>query len=261
VGGLAMRKLSVLFLVILFIFSILILPQKAYSITSNSDNQVGYIQNAFVVKFSSGFEGVNLETEKMIVLTGIWQLDALNQYFRVDMMEPVSPMKITQSEIPGKSRYYLLKCHPLVSLEEVMDNYLGLSFVDNVELLNNNSKFYLYSEDQNSESAKDKPSDSVKKPSTDIPQKFSISQNYPNPFNTRTLLSISLPAETHVSLVVYNIMGQKVKVLVDDFMSAGIHTITWDGTNESGQTVSSGVYFYRVVTQENVVNKKMVLIK
>ena len=255
-----MKKLSVLFLVILFIFSIL--PQNTNSVPSKlADNQVRYMQNAFVVKFSSGFEGVNPEAEKMIVFTGVWQLDALNQYFRVDMMEPVSPWKTAQSEIPEKSRYYLLKCHPLISLEEVMDTYLSLSFVDNVELLNNNSKFYFYSEDQKSESAKDKANESAKKPSTDIPQKFSISQNYPNPFNARTLFSISLPHETHVSLIVYNIMGQKVKVLVDDFMTAGIHTMTWDGTNEGGQTVSSSVYFYRVVTQENVVNKKMVLMK
>jgi hypothetical protein len=255
-----MRKLSVLFLVILFVFSIL--PQNTNSVTSKlTDNQVGYIQNAFVLKFSSGFEGVNPEAEKMIMFTGVWQLDALNQYFRVDMMKPVYTSRTAQSEIPRKFRYYLLKCHPIISLEEVMDTYLSLSFVDNVELLNNNSKFYFYSEDQNSESAKDKPNDSVKKPATDIPSKFSISQNYPNPFNAQTLFSISLPQETHVSLAIYNIMGQKVKVLVNDFMTAGIHTITWDGTNESGQTVSSGVYFYRVATQENVVNKKMVLMK
>ena len=255
-----MRKLSVLFLAILFIFSIL--PQNINSVPfKSSDNQVGYIQNAFVLKFSSGFVGINLEAEKLIVLTGVWQLDALNQYFRVDMMEPVSPAKIAQSEISGDFRYYLLKCHPLVTLEEVMDSYADLPFVENVELLDHNSKFYFYPENQNSESVKDKPTDSVKKPTSDIPQKFSISQNYPNPFNARTLFSIRLPQETHVSLVVYNIMGQKVKVLVDDFMTAGIHTINWDGTNKSGQTVSSGVYFYRVVTQKNVVSKKMVLMK
>ena len=256
-----MKKLSALFLVIFFVVSILIISQTANSFVSKPmDNKVGHIHNAFVVKFSSGALDINPKAEKMIVLTGIWQLDALNQYFRVDRMAPVLPYKTTKPEASGKSRYYLLKCHPLVSLQEVMDTYQALPFVDGVEELGNNRDFFFYPENQKPD-ANDNSNDSVKKLASDIPLEFSITQNFPNPFNAQTSFSISLPEEMHVNVVVYNVMGQKVKALMDDNLTSGIHTVTWDGTNESEQNVASGVYFYRIVTQENVMTRKMILMK
>ena len=56
-------------------------------------------------------------------------------------------------------------------------------------------------------------------------------------------------------------MDQRIKTLVDDYMSAGTHILSWDGTNESGEAVSSGIYFYRVVAQDNIVTRKMILMK
>jgi hypothetical protein len=94
-----------------------------------------------------------------------------------------------------------------------------------------------------------------------IPVEFALSQNYPNPFNLETQFFLSLPAESKVSFVIYNIAGQKVKTLVDDQMNAGTHTITWDGTNQSGNVVSSGIYFYKVVAGDIVTTKKMILMK
>lgn len=93
------------------------------------------------------------------------------------------------------------------------------------------------------------------------PADFTISQNYPNPFNPTTEFSIDLPSPTHVNFVIYNVAGQKVKTLVDDYLDAGVHAITWDGTNESGEVVSSGIYFCRVVADENMVARKMILMK
>jgi len=90
---------------------------------------------------------------------------------------------------------------------------------------------------------------------------FSVAQNYPNPFNLETQFSLSLPAESKVSFVIYNIAGQRVKTLVNDQMSAGTHTINWDGTNENGNVVSSGIYFYKVVAGDIVTTKKMILMK
>jgi len=90
---------------------------------------------------------------------------------------------------------------------------------------------------------------------------FRLSQNYPNPFNLSTKIEYSLPKDGYVHLTIYNVLGQKVKTLVDDEMNAGTHTITWDGTNEYGQVVSSGIYFYRLVAGENMVTKKMILMK
>jgi PKD repeat protein len=94
-----------------------------------------------------------------------------------------------------------------------------------------------------------------------VPEQFSLSQNYPNPFNLETNFSLSLPAESRVDFVIYNVAGQKVKTLVNDYMNAGTYTITWDGTNEYGNVVSSGIYFYRLVAGDNVVTKKMILMK
>jgi hypothetical protein len=94
-----------------------------------------------------------------------------------------------------------------------------------------------------------------------VPEAFCISQNYPNPFNPVTQFSIDLTAETHVSFVVYNVAGQVVRTLVDGVLPVGSHTITWDGTNQAGEALSSGVYFYRVLAGDEIVNRKMTLLK
>jgi hypothetical protein len=94
-----------------------------------------------------------------------------------------------------------------------------------------------------------------------VPQKFSVSENYPNPFNPETQFSLNLVAETHVSFVIYNVTGQVVRTLVDAPMTAGSHTITWNGTNDSGKALSSGIYFYRVIAGDEIVTNRMTLLK
>jgi len=93
------------------------------------------------------------------------------------------------------------------------------------------------------------------------PQHFSLSQNYPNPFNPQTTISYALPQNAHVKLVVYNLLGQKVKTLVDEHQSAGHKTVWWDGKDESGAPVASSVYFYRIDADEFFEVKKMLLVK
>ncbi|MBD3217574.1 MAG: T9SS type A sorting domain-containing protein [candidate division Zixibacteria bacterium] len=86
--------------------------------------------------------------------------------------------------------------------------------------------------------------------------------NYPNPFNPATNIAFTLPAETTVSLKVYNMLGQHVETLVnEEALSAGKHQVSWDGTNLSGNQVSSGVYFYRLETENTVISKQMILVK
>ncbi|KPL03278.1 MAG: hypothetical protein AMJ73_07490 [candidate division Zixibacteria bacterium SM1_73] len=94
-----------------------------------------------------------------------------------------------------------------------------------------------------------------------LPQEFSLSQNYPNPFNPQTSIDYALPQNTHVKLTVYNILGERVKVLVDEYQTAGYKSATWDGKDEKGEDVASGVYFYRLETEEFLKVKKMLLIK
>jgi hypothetical protein len=89
-----------------------------------------------------------------------------------------------------------------------------------------------------------------------------LAQNVPNPFNPTTAIEFSVKERAPVTLRVYNVRGQRVKTLVDDTRAPGvIHRIEWDGRNDAGQRVASGVYFYRLVTRGFVKTRKMVLLK
>ncbi|UCG93988.1 MAG: T9SS type A sorting domain-containing protein, partial [Candidatus Aerophobus sp.] len=94
-----------------------------------------------------------------------------------------------------------------------------------------------------------------------LPMEFSVSQNYPNPFNPTCVIAYALPTDCQVKLSIYNILGQKVKVLVDEYQNAGYRSVTWDGKDDQGQEVSTGVYFYRVQAGNFMQSKKMVLTK
>jgi hypothetical protein len=93
------------------------------------------------------------------------------------------------------------------------------------------------------------------------PSRFSLEQNYPNPFNPSTVIEYSLPHSSYVELVIFNLLGQKVRVLVDEHQNAGNKRISWDGRTDEGQIVQSGIYFYQLRVGENVSSKKMILIK
>ncbi|MCK5620433.1 MAG: T9SS type A sorting domain-containing protein, partial [Candidatus Krumholzibacteria bacterium] len=94
------------------------------------------------------------------------------------------------------------------------------------------------------------------------PHTNSLGQNYPNPFNPTNTIRYSIDKPAHVSLKIYNVAGQLVKTLVDGFQSPGkVEPLTWDGMNDKGQRVSSGVYFYRMVTKNFARTRKMVLLQ
>jgi hypothetical protein len=94
-----------------------------------------------------------------------------------------------------------------------------------------------------------------------LPHDFSLSQNYPNPFNPQTVIEYALPRDSRVSIVVYNVLGQKVKVLKNEWEEAGYKSVSWDGTNQSGQEIGTGIYFYKITAGDFVQTKKMVLLK
>ena len=97
--------------------------------------------------------------------------------------------------------------------------------------------------------------------SASMPEAFSLSQNYPNPFNAETTITYDLPIGGKVNLSVYNINGQRVKTLVDLEKEAGSHSLIWDGKNNEGQDVASGIYLYRLKTDGFVRIRRMVLIR
>ncbi len=88
-----------------------------------------------------------------------------------------------------------------------------------------------------------------------------LGQNSPNPFVSQTKISFSLPESAHISLHIYNLAGQKVCTLIDGQALAGSHTITWDGTDNTGKRLEPGIYVYRLITPQGSAVRKMVLAK
>ncbi len=93
------------------------------------------------------------------------------------------------------------------------------------------------------------------------PTTYSLGQNYPNPFNPSTTIAYSLKNPGHVKISVYNVLGQNVRTLVNEFKDANAHTAVWNGMDDAGNVVSSGVYFYRIQTGDYSDIRKMVLMK
>ncbi len=98
------------------------------------------------------------------------------------------------------------------------------------------------------------------KPAVILPT-FDLDQNYPNPFNANTNISFSLDATSRVELMVYNILGEKVRTLISEERAAGTHEVAFDGRDDKGRTLSSGTYFCKLTAGDRIVTKQMVLIK
>ncbi len=86
-------------------------------------------------------------------------------------------------------------------------------------------------------------------------------RNYPNPFNPSTTISSSIPNDSYIELSIFNIKGQKVKQLVSDHISAGEHSVIWNGKDSNNKSVASGIYFYKLSTGKSSAMKKMLLLK
>jgi hypothetical protein len=93
------------------------------------------------------------------------------------------------------------------------------------------------------------------------PQDFALLPNYPNPFNPDTYIEYALPSDCQVTLEIHNILGQKVRTLVNEHQSAGLKSVRWDGKDDSGNLVSTGIYFYSLKADNFYQTKKMLLLK
>jgi len=95
-----------------------------------------------------------------------------------------------------------------------------------------------------------------------LPEKITLSQNYTNPFNGNTNIKYMLPYPSYVTLTIYNILGQEVKNIINNqYQYTGTYYVKWDGTNNSGKKVGTGIYLYRLETGNISITKKMILLK
>ena len=94
-----------------------------------------------------------------------------------------------------------------------------------------------------------------------LPESFCLDQNFPNPFNAKTEINYALPVDSDVKLEIFDVLGRRVVTLLDQHQTAGYHSIIWDGTNESGSVVTSGMYFNKLSAGNDVFVKKMILLK
>jgi len=101
------------------------------------------------------------------------------------------------------------------------------------------------------------------------PSEFALSQNYPNPFNQTTKIEFTLAKSGFVSLSIYDLLGRKVRTLASEHLPSGYKSVLWDGRNDSGEDVASGIYFYRIKVEDPASGgvgdfsqiKKLVLLK
>jgi hypothetical protein len=108
----------------------------------------------------------------------------------------------------------------------------------------------------------------VKDDNRNMPEEFELSQNYPNPLNPITTIPYTVSGSqfivhgpVHTSMKIYNILGQLVRTLVDEGKTPGKYEINWDGNDDSGKEVGSGIYFYQLRTRDYTDTKKMVLLR
>ena len=94
-----------------------------------------------------------------------------------------------------------------------------------------------------------------------LPTTFRVHQNYPNPFNPSTNIDYDLPEDSFVFITIFDMMGRTIKEHLFEEVSAGRHSINWNGLDNNGSSVSAGVYFYSVQTKNNFETKKMILLK
>ena len=97
--------------------------------------------------------------------------------------------------------------------------------------------------------------------SSGVPDKFYLDQNYPNPFNPETKISYCLPEGFQVRLIIYNLIGQEVQTIVNNFQPAGYYQVIWNGRDNQGRLASSGIYIYRLTAGTFTQTKRMVLLR
>lgn len=135
------------------------------------------------------------------------------------------------------------------------------SFITNVELLNKDTVWVVGYDGLLLKTLNGGITTSIQNQEIKTPKSISLDYNYPNPFNPQTTFRYDLPKIALVTIEIYDLLGHKVKTLVNEEKVAGSHTTTWNGTTEKGLNAASGIYFYRIKTADYTNTKKMILIR
>lgn len=166
------------------------------------------------------------------------------------------------AEIPGTVLVYSIR-PDFAGIAQTFTFPVPLYYADIVQAPDGTSPLYLVGADSNTIYVYDLSiiTDVDGQNDATLPTSISLSQNYPNPFNPTTTISFDLEAASIVRLMILNTLGQQVRELVTDQYSSGTHKIEWDGRDDFGESVASGVYFYSLSAGEVEMSKKMVLLK
>jgi len=103
--------------------------------------------------------------------------------------------------------------------------------------------------------------DVAEEPDPELPTEFALQQNFPNPFNPQTEIGFTLPRTTYVVLRIYNVLGEEIRTLVNGSYAVGQHNVIWDGKDNNGHPVSSGVYLYQLQAGKFIGSRKMSLLR
>tara|TARA_B100000579_G_scaffold16633_1_gene11798 strand:+ start:2042 stop:3892 length:1851 start_codon:yes stop_codon:yes gene_type:complete len=177
---------------------------------------------------------------------GVWNLRLISD----GIVGPYTFSITTQSDVPSGMKFALLD----IPNKHVIRNVFSESITINESLGSGYDVIVISGDEQYVD-------DMIRKIFETIPDNFSLSQNYPNPFNPTTKIDFALPRSADVSITIYNLMGQQVNVLMNSNLEYGYHTVIWNGLDQFGRPVSSGVYFSELRTRNFRQTKKMLLLK
>lgn len=120
---------------------------------------------------------------------------------------------------------------------------------------------YILAENSDSGDAATSETDTLSGTDSPTPTGLELSQNYPNPFNSDTEIKYGLPIRSSVQISVYNIFGQRVRTIKDSIEDSGYYSVNWDGRDDNGDLLASGMYFYVFASDDNYLTRKMMFLK
>ncbi len=177
-------------------------------------------------------------------------------------------------DVDGDELTYSFDGIEFFTFEPVQENQLSMTYAEMAELMNEQELDYISGEwtviavdgeysvpASNGHFTLTIDATALSIDELNIPEEFALHNNYPNPFNPVTTIRYDIPEQADVEITIHNLLGQMVKTLVNETMNPGKYSVIWDGTNNAGMPLSSGVYIYRLVTQEFSQSKKLILLK